>query len=96
MSRPINYPPEILDAVVTMNNAAKALDQLMDDLQRLVNGLVGASKGAAVAAFGEVQELWRRSGLSHNQALAGVAKAAGDSYDEMTAFDAYLANQLNG
>ena len=96
MSTPLNYPPEIIDAMVTMQQAAQRLDQEMADLQRLVNGLVGESKSTAITAFNEVQDLWRRSGLAHNESLTGVAKAAGDSYNEITAFDDHLARQLNG
>ena len=90
----LNYPPEIQDAVATMQRAAKQLDQEMADLKRLVDGLVGSSKGAAVAAFEQVQQLWNKSGLAHNETLDAVARAAGDSYQEITAFDSHVANQL--
>jgi uncharacterized protein YukE len=90
----LDYPPEIVDAVVTMQRAAQQLDTEMADLKRLVDGLVGASKSDAVTAFNEVQMLWQQSGLAHNQTLTAVAKAAGDSYHEITAFDSWLANQM--
>jgi uncharacterized protein YukE len=92
----LNYPPEIVDAVTTMQRAATQLDNEMGDLKRLVDGLVGSSKGAAVQAFDEVQGLWRKSGLAHNETLTAVAAAAGDSYEAITSFDSYLSNQLRG
>jgi uncharacterized protein YukE len=96
MSTPLNYPPEIIDAMHTMQQAAERLDLEMADLQRLVNGLVSESKSVAIQAFNDVQELWNRSGLAHNASLTAVGKAAGDSYNEITAFDDYLAKQLQG
>lgn len=90
----LDYPPEIVDAVVTMQRAAQQLDTEMGDLKRIVDGLVSTSKGAAIEAFNEVQAMWQRSGLAHNETLNAVARAAGDSYDEITAFDSYLAGQL--
>jgi uncharacterized protein YukE len=90
----LSYPPEIVDAVTTMQRAATQLDQEMADLKRLVDGLVGSSKGTAIQAFNEVQQLWNKSGLSHNETLNAVAGAAGDSYESITSFDSYLANQL--
>jgi WXG100 family type VII secretion target len=90
----LSYPPEIVDAVATMQRAATQLDQEMADLKRLVDGLVGSSKGTAIQAFNEVQQLWNKSGLNHNETLNAVAKAAGDSHDAVTSFDSYLANQL--
>jgi uncharacterized protein YukE len=96
MSAPLNYPPEIVDAMFTMQKAAQQLDQEMSDLQTVVNGLVSESKSVAIQAFSDVQDLWRKSGLAHNETLNAVAKAAGDSYHEITAFDAHLASQLQG
>lgn len=90
----LNYPPEIVDAVVTMQKSAQALDREMNDLRTVVNGLVGSSSSAAVEAFNEAQQLWNKSGLAHNQTLAAVAGAAGESYDEITSFDSFLANRL--
>jgi uncharacterized protein YukE len=90
----LNFPPEIMDAVSTMQKAAGLIDQEMQQLQTLVNGLVSSSKGAAVEAYNEAQQLWNKSGLAHNEALNGVAKAAGDSYQDITSFDSYLAGQL--
>ena len=94
MSGMMNYPPEIVDAVAAMQKAAQLLDQEMADLQRIVGTLVTGSKGDALAAVDEVQRLWQQSGLAHNETLNLVARAAGDSYQEMTSFDSYLANQL--
>lgn len=94
MSAPLNYPPEIMDAVAAMQRAAQYLTGQMDDLERLVQTLVGDSKTQATEAFREVQQIWRSSGLQHNETLNAVAKAAGSSYDEITSFDAYLAAQL--
>lgn len=91
----LNFPPEILDAVSTMKRAATAIDLEMQDLKQLVNSLVSSSKGAAVQAYNEAQQLWDKSGLAHNTALDGVAKAAGDSYQDITSFDRYLANQFH-
>lgn len=90
----LNYPPEIVDACVTMQRAATNLNQEMDQLRVQVSNLVGTSSGEAVRAFNDVQRLWEQTGLAHNQTLADVARAAGASYDEMTAFDSYLAQQL--
>jgi uncharacterized protein YukE len=90
----LNFPPEIMDAVSTMQKAAGLIDQEMQQLQTLVNGLTSSSKGAAVEAYNEAQQLWNKSGLAHNEALNGVAKAAGDSYQDITSFDSYLAGQL--
>lgn len=91
----LDYTPDIVDAVVTMQRAARQLDTEMADLKQVVEGLVGSSKSDAVTAFNEVQMLWQQSGLAHNETLAQVAKAAGEAYDEVTAFDAYLAKQLH-
>jgi DNA anti-recombination protein RmuC len=91
----LDYPPEIVDAVVTMQRAAQQLDTEMGDLKRIVDSLVGASKSDAIGALNEVQALWQQSGLAHNQTLTAVAKTAGDSYNEITSFDAYLAKQLH-
>jgi WXG100 family type VII secretion target len=90
----LNYPPEIIEAVATMQRAATQLDQEMADLKRIVDGLVGSSSGAAVQAFNEAQQLWNKSGLAHNETLASVANAAGDSYEEITSFDSHMANRL--
>ena len=90
----LSYPPEIVDAVTTMQRAAKQLDQEMADLKRLVDGLVGSSKGAAIQAFDEVQQLWNKSGLSHNETLTAVASAAGESHQAITAFDNHVANKF--
>jgi hypothetical protein len=90
----MDYPPDIKDAVVTMNKAAQQLDVEMNDLKKVVQNLVGASQGAAILEYNQVHEMWDKSGLAHNSGLMATAKAAGDSYDEVTAFDAYLAGQL--
>lgn len=90
----LDYPPEIVDAVVTMQRAATQLDLEMNDLKKIVDSLVGAAKSDAITAYAEVQMLWQKSGLSHNETLNGVAAAAGDAYNEITAFDAHLASQL--
>lgn len=94
MSAPLNYPPEIIDAMVTMQRAAQLLDQEMADLQRVVHGLVSESKSVAVQTFSEVQGMWNQSGLAHNKTLGEVAQAAGESYNEIAEFDAHLASQL--
>lgn len=94
MAGTLSYPPEIVDAVVTMKRAAGQLELEMADLRRLVDGLVGTSSGAAVQAFNEAQQLWNETGLNHNQTLTAVASAAGDSYEEITSFDNYMANRL--
>jgi uncharacterized protein YukE len=95
MSGPIvNYPPEIVDAVVTMHRAAMDLEREMGDLQRVVSGLVNSSSSGAIQAFNDAQQLWNKSGLAHNETLAAVAHAAGDSYEAITSFDAYLASQF--
>lgn len=90
----LDYPPEIVDAVVTMQKAAQQLDTEMQDLKAIVDHLVGTSKSEAIGVFNDVQSIWQSSGLAHNTTLTGMAKAAGDSYHEITAFDSYLATQL--
>jgi uncharacterized protein YukE len=91
----LDYTPDIVDAVVTMQKAAQQLDSEMADLKSVVERLVGGSRSDAVTAFNEVQMLWQQTGLAHNETLTSVAKAAGEAYDDVTSFDAYLARQLH-
>jgi uncharacterized protein YukE len=90
----LSYPPEIVDAARTMLDAARQLDNEMAGLRTLVHGLVDASRGDAIQAFNEVQDLWNKSGLAHNETLVAVGNVAGESYQDITSFDTYLANQL--
>lgn len=90
----LNFPPEIAQAVTTMQRTARLLDQEMQDLKKVVDGLTSVSKGAAIQAYNEAQQLWQRSGLAHNEALNAVAKVANDSYNDITSFDNHLARQL--
>ena len=96
MSGPINYPPEIVEAVNTMNTSAQSLDGHMQDLGVLVRGLTSGSRGAALDAYGEVERLWQQSGYSHNTALADMAKTVNSSYDEMMAYDLQMSHQMRG
>lgn len=90
----LNYPPQIEEAVTAMNTARQQLDDEMTQLKSLVERLVANGNSAALTAFNDVQAMWQSSGLSHNETLTGVAKAAGDSYTDIVAYDASVARQL--
>jgi uncharacterized protein YukE len=90
----LNFPPEIMEAVSTMQRAAGLLDQEMQDLHKNVSAFTNTSQSAAVGAFDEAHQMWQKSGLAHNEALNGLARVAGDSYQDITSFDSQLANRL--
>jgi WXG100 family type VII secretion target len=92
----VHYPEQILDACATMQRAVANLTAQMDDLERQVNSLTGTSSSDAVLAFTEVQQLWKQTGASLNTAMADVSRVADESYNEVTAFDTFLAQQLRG
>jgi uncharacterized protein YukE len=94
MAGVLNYPPDFPQEATRMQAAARGLNDLMDDLRRAVNGLAGAQRGAANDALVQVENLWRQTGLGHNDALRGVAKASNDSFNDINALDAHVANQL--
>lgn len=90
----LNFPPEIMDAVSTMEKAAQAIDSEMQQLKGVVNGLVTSSKGAAISAYNDAQNIWNQMGVLHNETLNNLAKEAGNSYTNITDFDNYVARQL--
>ena len=91
----LDYPAEIKDAVTAMFRLAGELEQKMAELNRTVNLLAGSSQGAAIAAFEQAQHAWNKDGILHNDTLKAVGKVAGESYDEITEYDRYIASQLH-
>lgn len=90
----LNYTPEIENGAEAMKNAAHALNNEMDNLQRVVLGLTTDSRTDAVAAFGEVNELWRQSGLGHNDSLDRLAVEYRKAYQDVVAADMEIARRI--
>lgn len=90
----LNYPPEMVDAMMMIKNTAELFQKEMDELRVIVQNFAGESKGAVIDAFAQVQDAWNQTGLVHNETLNAVAGAVGNAYDEITAFDAHMARVM--
>lgn len=90
----LNYTPEIENGAEAMKNAAHALNNEMDNLQRAVYQLTGDSRTSAVDAFAEVNQLWRQTGLGHNDSLDRLAVAYRKAYQDVVAADMDIARRM--
>jgi uncharacterized protein YukE len=92
----LNYPPEVPPMVADMRKVVDQVNSEMDVLAKSVGNLNGSSRSQAVGSLTEVHQQWTSVMSDHIRVLDDVAAKTRQGYDDMIAFDAYAAKQIQG
>jgi hypothetical protein len=94
MAGRINYPPEIIPAMESIKGTAQQLQLEMEALGRQVNVLRQNSSSGAITSFGEVQDMWNKTGFAHTEGMNSTARVGTTAYDDMIGLDNYYRTKL--